>query len=143
MGNWKKRLREIRDRNPNALPSWSHSDPHEEAWYRVSWQTENGVPAEDAARPAILLLGWLAGRSLLTQNGLATLCDARIGDVASLALTRSMVSPKGGAFLDQQWETWWETHGINLVISANCSETALTGIEECWRSFGTGDDGQA
>jgi serpin B len=48
-----------------------------------------------------------------------------------------MVEAKGRAFLDQQWEHWWTSYGINLVMDPDYVEAALAGIEECWRLFGT------
>lgn len=136
MPKWAKRLQEIRDRNPAALPPSLRGGPPEAAWYRVAWQTDEGVSPEDAARPVVLMLGWLARRGLLTREGVATFKATASGDVASVALTRAMVVPKGAAFLDAQWEQWWDTNGINLTISPNGAEQALAAIDTCWQSFG-------
>jgi hypothetical protein len=138
MGNWKKRMREIAARNPDALPAWLRSGSRDEAWYRVSWQSDAGVDLEGAARPALMLLDWLARKGQLTRDGVAVLAAAHQGQISDLAISRSMVQPKGATFLDQQWESWWETHGINLAMSSKCAKAALAGIEECWRLFGTG-----
>ncbi len=47
-----------------------------------------------------------------------------------------MVEPKAAAFLDAYWEKWWQSHGINLTISAACGESALAAIDEGWAEFG-------
>jgi hypothetical protein len=138
MGSRKRaqqRIAEIRARNPGALPAWLGRS-QEKAWDRVSWQTDGGVKAEDAARPALLMLGWLARRGLLTSAGITALRAGESGTVAELALTPSLVLPKAAAFLDRYWESWWETCGINLAISADLTDRALAEIEEYWRQFG-------
>jgi hypothetical protein len=138
MGSRKRaqqRIAEIRARNPAALPAWLGRS-QEKAWDRVSWQTDGGVKAEDAARPSLLMLGWLAKRGLLTSAGITALRAGESGSVAELALTSSLVLPKAAAFLDRYWESWWEAYGINLAISADMNAVALAGIDEYWRLFG-------
>lgn len=137
MPKWLKRVREIAARNPDALPKWMRHASAEKTWYRVSWQTEAGVGAEDAARPVVMMLDWLCRRGLLTRAGMATLKSAQGGALGSLVLASSMVAPKGAAFLDAYWDSWWESHGINLSIGAECSDAALAAIEQCWAAFGT------
>lgn len=36
MPKWVKRLREIRNRNPEALPRWLQQSSEEKVWYRVA-----------------------------------------------------------------------------------------------------------
>ena len=139
MPNWKKRLRETWARNPKALPAWLRGGSPDEAWYRVSWQIDRGVDLEAAARPAFMVLDWLARHGQLSRTGIAMLRAARQDKTSELAITRSMVEPKGAGFLDQQWESWWQLHGVNLVMSPECAEAALAGLEECWRLYGVAE----
>src|SRR5690242_15141052 len=111
MANWKRRLEEARRRNPDAVPDWLRGPPAEPAWYRASWQTCGGVAAADAARPARLLLHWLALRGLLTSAGSDFLAAVEAGGVADVAVLRSHVHPRAAAFLDRSWEGWWGLHG--------------------------------
>jgi len=99
MPKWVKRLREIAARNPDALPMWLRNPAPEKAWYRITWQTDGGVPADDAARPVIVMLNWLASRKKLTRQGMAVLKSAQAGDIGSLALTHSLVDPIAACFL--------------------------------------------
>ena len=141
MPKWARRLRDIADRNPDALPEWLRDPSQDKVWYRVAWQTDAGVSAEDAARPVLMMLDWLARRGKLSQLGVAELQAAQSGDHVSLALTSAMVVPKAAAFLDAHWESWWESYGINLTISAASADIALAAIDEAWAAFGKG--GQA
>lgn len=143
MPKWVKRLREIAAHNPDALPTWLRQSAAEKAWYRVSWQTDGGVSAEDGARPVIMMLDWLARRGLLTQRGMTALNAARSGEASGLVLVPSMVEPKAAAFLDAYWDKWWESNGINLSISPECAPTAFAAIEQYWADFGTAGKGRA
>jgi hypothetical protein len=143
MPKWVKRLREIDARNPDALPEWLRRPSHEKVWYRVSWQTDGGISPEDAARPVIMMLDWLARRGLLTRQGKTALKSAQGGEVGFLMLAPSMVEPKAVAFLDAYWDKWWESKGINLTISSACADAAAASIEECWTAFGTAGQGPA
>ena len=134
MGNWKSRLREIAARNPSVLPTWMHGTSVNDSWYRTSWHTEFGTSFDDAARPLLLMLNWLARRGLLTRQGQTVL--QTVGSTSELSLSPSLVEPKGAEFLSLHWNPWWELHGINLVMDAGYAETAQSGIEERWRQFG-------
>lgn len=138
MPKWVKRLREVQEQNPDALPNWLRRSSQEKVWYRVSWQTDGGISAEDAARPVIMMLNWLARHGLLTGHGMAALKSAQSGEVSSLILAPTMVEPKAAAFLDAYWENWWESNGINLSMSSACADSALAAIEECWAAYGKG-----
>ena len=139
MGSRKRlraRIADIRARNPAALPAWLRDGPREQAWYRASWQNDGGVSPDDAARPAVVALQWLAEHGLLTASGYGALRSAHRGDLASVPLSRSMVTPRGATFLDRFWNQWWEQFGINLAISPDMTPTALAGLDQFWTTFG-------
>ena len=137
MGSWKKRVADLRARNPDAVPGWLRGTPPGPAWYRASWQTDAGVAPANAARPAIVVLSWLDGRRLLTPAGVAALAAARAGDLARLALTPDLVVPEAAAFLSRCWEGWWESAGINLAIGPDCEPSAVAALDDLWQQFGT------
>jgi hypothetical protein len=136
MPKWVKRLREIAARNPDALPVWLRRPSHDKVWYRISWQTGGGIRKEDAARPVIMMLDWLAQRDLLTRQGRTALKSAQGVEVGFLILAPSMVLPTAAAFLEAYWEKWWESNGINLTVSSACADDAKRAIDECWAEFG-------
>jgi len=48
-----------------------------------------------------------------------------------------MVMPSGAAFIGQHSEQWCQVRRINLAMSAEYAETALAGLKERWRLYGT------
>ena len=130
-----ERIAEIRKRNPSALPAWLNAGPRDPAWYRASWQTDGGIAAEDAARPAVLVLKWLARHGLLTTHG-ADAVRASAGNPAGVELARRMVTPKGAAFLDRAWEQWWSTAGINVAMGPENDLSAVEALDQLWADFG-------
>lgn len=135
MGGWKKRLAEVRDRNPDALPGWLRGERAGPAWYRAEWQFGAGVVAADSARPAVVVLGWLAGRGLLKPAGTTALAAAQSGEFETAALTPAMVAPVAALFLDAAWETWWRMYGINLAIGPKAEAGARAALDAAWQQF--------
>ena len=131
--SWKKRVREIAERNPSALHPiirGARAKTGDKAWDRVEWQTvgDGNVQAEDAARPIRLVLNWLQRHRLLTPQGNAMLSAS----AESLALTSSLVVPTAAQFLDTHYEHWHGRHGINLIIDHSMSPTAEEALESLW-----------
>ena len=135
MANWKQRVRSIQQSNPSALPDWLRKPSSSDAWYRVEWQTENGVAIDLARRPLLTILGWLNRRSLLTENGLGTLRFLFDGRAVDESLTRSMVSATAAAFLDEHWNAWWSTIGILLCIDMDDDSAAVMDLDKRWSAF--------
>jgi hypothetical protein len=106
------------------------------AWYRVSWQTDGGIDRTHARRPLIVVLKWLSAKSLLTQNGIGTLnfilSDMKVDE----SLTNSMVNENAKHFLDQCWDSWWNSFGINLCIDAAIDEVSATAdLDRRWLTY--------
>jgi hypothetical protein len=130
-----ERIADIRKRNPGALPAWLNPAPRDPGWYRASWQIDGGIAPDDAARPAVLVLKWLARQGLLTSNGADTL-RAAAGNPAGVELSRLMVTPKGAEFLDGSWEQWWSTAGINVAMGPESEPSAVEALDQLWSDFG-------
>jgi len=130
-----ERIAEIRKRNPAALPAWMNAGPRDPGWYRASWQTDGGTAPHDAARPAVLVLKWLAIHGLLTSTG-ADALRAAASNPAAVELTRLMVTPNGAIFLDRNWEQWWSTAGINVAMGPESEPSALEALDQLWSDFG-------
>jgi hypothetical protein len=106
------------------------------AWYRVSWQIDGGIDSAHARRPLIVVLKWLSAKSLLTQNGIGTLnfilSDMKVDE----SLTNSMVNENAKHFLDQCWDSWWNSFGINLCIDAAIDEVSATAeLDRRWLTY--------
>ena len=129
------RIAEIRKRNPSALPAWLGARQRDPGWYRASWQIDGGIAPEDAARPAVLVLKWLARHGLLTTQG-AQAVRASGSKPADVELTRLMVTPRGAAFLDRAWEQWWSTAGINVAMGPENEPSAAEALDRLWHDFG-------
>ena len=135
--NWKKRVREIAERNPAALPPWlraARPSGSSKIWDSVEWQTkgDGNVKAEDAARPIRLVLSWLNRRNLLTAQG-KRLVSA---PAEQLALTSALLLPKAGEFLDAHYQRWHNEHGINLIMDASGASSAEEALEHLWLQGG-------
>ena len=135
MANWKQRLRDIARNKPDAVPEWL-KQPTSRAWYRVTWQTDGGVDSANARRPLIVVLKWLNTKSLLTQNGIATLKFILSNTDVDESLTTSMVNQSAAQFLDQYWDSWWNSVGINLCIDLAIDEVSATAeLDRRWSTY--------
>lgn len=129
-------MREIAERNPEAIPAWARSGGPVKVWDRAEWQLRNQpeMEPEVAARPILFVLRWLAPRSGLTQRGLSS-----IGEFAaspgSAVLDDSMTTPKGMDFLNANYEEWHSTDAINALIDPSF-ELNSEALEARWRAFG-------
>jgi hypothetical protein len=135
VANWKQRLRDIARNKPDAVPEWL-KQPTSRAWYRVTWQTDGGVDRANARRPLIVVLKWLSTKSLLTQNGIGTLNFILSSKDVDESLTASMVNQSAAQFLDQRWDSWWNSFGINLCIDlASAEEPATAELDHQWSIY--------
>jgi hypothetical protein len=137
--NWKKRVREIAARNPDALHpilrQGASAARGEKVWDRVDWQTkgEGKVDAKDAARPILLVLRWLHRHQLLTDCGAAMLS----APAEEVALTSSLVVPLAVRFLDSHYEAWQSSEGISLIMDASpgSGRDAENTLEQMWFQY--------
>ncbi len=136
MARWKQRMADVLARRSGVVPDWLQQGAAGRAWFRASWLTRAGVAPADAARPIVVLLGWLDRHGLLTGVGQAALRAAQSGEVAGLALTRPMLSASGAAFLDAAWAGWWDPHGHALTRGSGAEAGALAALEDRWRRHG-------
>ena len=132
---WKDRIAEVRKRNPGALPAWLNAGSGDAAWYRARWQVDGGIAPDDAARPAVFVIKWLAKRGLLTRHG----ADALWGvdsNIDGTELNRMMMTPKGAGFLDEAFDDWWSKAGINLTTGPEGEPFAAEELDRLWSDFG-------
>ncbi len=135
MANWKQRLRDLAHNQPDAVPEWLRQ-PTSRAWYRVTWQTDGGIDRANALRPLIVVLKWLSARSLLTPNGTGTLSLVLENRTVDESLTTSMVTAAAIPFLDQSWEPWWNSVGINLCIDPAFDDAvAIAELDRLWSAY--------
>jgi hypothetical protein len=133
--NWKQRLRDLARNKPDAVPEWLRQ-PTSRAWYRVSWQTDGGIDRAHARRPLIVVLKWFNERSLLTQNGIGTLNSILANKDVDESLTTSMVNQTATEFLDQCWDSWWNSVGMNLCIDLAVDEASATAeLAHQWSTY--------
>lgn len=134
--SWKKRMREIAERNPEAIPAWARSGGAVKVWDRAEWQLPDqpNMEPEVAARPILFVLRWLAPRGGLSQRGLSA-----IGEFAAnpggAVLDDSMTTLKGTNFLNAHYEDWHSTDAINTLIDPSVELNSET-LEARWRAFG-------
>jgi len=135
VANWKQRLRDIAQNKRGAIPEWL-KQPTSRAWYRVAWQTDAGVDRANARRPLIIVLTWLNEKSLLTQNGIETLRFILANKHVDESLTASMVNQTATEFLDQCWDSWWNSVGINLCIDLAFDDASATAeLDHQWSTY--------
>lgn len=133
---WKKRFRELAERNPEAIPEWARRPATSKAWDRASWylQADSDVTPELAARPIIFLLRWLAKKGELSPLGISAL--AKFPDSpATAVLDSTMVTRKGSQFLEQHYEDWHASDAINGMIDPSC-DLDESSLDRRWAEFG-------
>ncbi len=133
--SWKKRVREIALRNPQALPAWARS-PEDKAWDRVAWHNNgaSGPLALCPERPILTALRWLAKRGLLTTRGIASLRRFESAPL-SAELTSLQVTPKAALFLDMCYEKWYQEHAVNAALDPKVA-IEDSSLDEAWAAYG-------
>ncbi len=134
--SWQKRMREIAQRNPGAIPAWARHSGSVKVWDRAEWQLQNqsDLTPEVAARPILFVLRWLAPRGELSQRGLSAISEFTRNPAAAV-LDASMTSGKAARFLNAHYEEWHATEAINALIDPNVELDPST-LEARWGAFG-------
>lgn len=134
--SWKKRMREITERNPEAIPAWARPGGAVKVWDRAVWQLRDKpeMEPEVAARPILFVLRWLAPRGGLTQRGLSAIGEFA-ADPGAAVLDDSMTTPKGTSFLNVHYEEWHSTDAINTLIDPSV-ELHSESLDVRWSDHG-------
>jgi hypothetical protein len=140
--SWKERMREIAERNPEAIPAWARSGGAVKVWDRAEWQVRDqpAMEPEVAARPILFVLRWLAPRGGLTQRGLSAIGEFAANPGAAV-LDDSMTTPKGTKFLNAHYEECHSTDAINTLIDPSV-ELHSESLDARWSAFGKPDSEQ-
>jgi hypothetical protein len=107
------------------------------AWDRVEWQStmQGELSLVSLARPILVVLQWLHAKRLLTSSGVVALEKAKQAlELEALCLDRTMVLPRGAAFLDNSYHHWQERWAANMIMSESSSmaDDATADLDALW-----------
>lgn len=81
------------------------------------------------------MLQWLNSNTLLTHAGKSLLRSIDCVDPANISLTRDHVKQDAWAFLDAQYQIWYDNIAINYAIDESLPFNAQSELDEMWEAF--------
>lgn len=114
-----------------------HARNIDDAWdYAAQYfeEVEDFTPAQ-ASAGIFVVLEWLNARGLLTESGKEWLNDRSEERMRQVGIFRDDVTAQAAAFLDAQYGSWFDRHGIFISLIPDAELTACDALDDMWDEY--------